>query len=126
MYPAKKVAGERLDVAAGEDGEVERQPVPITVAAMELLELRPPKEDGTRDFVMRVRCSSGTYVRTLAADIGARLGAGAHLSALRRTAVGDFRVEDALTLDEVLRRGDEGSLEQSLIAPAAVLGHLPM
>src|SRR5689334_14614744 len=126
MFSAKKVAGERLYVAAREGREVERQPVAITVSAIELLEIRQPNEDGTRDFVMRVRCSSGTYIRTLAADIGARLGTGAHLSALRRTAVGDFRVEAALPLDEVLRRGDEGSLEQSLIAPAAVLGHLPM
>src|SRR5205085_7063226 len=65
-------------------------------------------------------------VRTLAHDIGAKLGTGAHLSALRRTAVGAFRVEDALPLDEVLRRGDEGSLNRSLIKPSAVLGHLPM
>jgi tRNA pseudouridine55 synthase len=126
MFSAKKVAGERLYVAAREGREVERQPVAITVSAIELLELRQPNEDGTRDFVMQVRCSSGTYVRTLAADIGVALGTGAHLSALRRTAVGGFRIEDALPLDEVLRRGDEGSLEQSLIAPAAVLGHLPM
>ncbi|MFL6214976.1 MAG: tRNA pseudouridine(55) synthase TruB [Blastocatellia bacterium] len=126
MFSAKKVAGERLYVAAREGREVERQPVAITVSAIELLELRQPNTDGTRDFVMRVRCSSGAYVRTLANDIGARLGTGAHLSALRRTAVGGFRVEDALPLDEVLRRGEEGSLEQSLIKPVAVLGHLPM
>jgi tRNA pseudouridine55 synthase len=126
MFSAKKVAGERLYVAAREGREVERQPVAITISALELLELRQPNTYGTRDFVVRVRCSSGTYVRTLAHTIGARLGPGAHLSALRRTAVGAFHVEEALSLDEVLRRGDEGSLEQSLIRPAAVLGHLPM
>src|SRR5919206_255040 len=62
------------------------------------------------DFLVRVRCSSGTYVRTLAHDIGVKLGTGAHLSALRRTAVGHFLIEDALSLDEVERRGRDGSL----------------
>jgi tRNA pseudouridine55 synthase len=126
MFSAKKVAGERLYVAAREGREVERRPVPITVSAMDLLALHEVNADGTRDFVIRVRCSSGTYVRTLAHDIGARLGTGAHLSALRRTAVGHFHVEDALTLDEVERRGGEGTLAALLIKPAAVLGHLPM
>jgi tRNA pseudouridine55 synthase len=126
MFSAKKVAGERLYVAAREGREVERQPVAITVSEIEMLEMGQMNADGTRDFVMRVSCSSGTYVRTLANDIGARLGTGAHLSTLRRTAVGRFRIEEALSLDEVLRRGDEGILERSLIKPADVLGHLPM
>src|SRR5689334_17551458 len=99
MFSAKKVAGERLYVAAREGREVERQPVAITVSEMEMIEMHQPNADGTRDFVMRVSCSSGTYVRTLANDIGARLGTGAHLSALRRTAVGRFRIEEALSLD---------------------------
>ena len=126
MFSAKKVAGERLYVAAREGREVARQPVAITVSEIEMIEMRQPNRDGTRDFVMRVGCSSGTYVRTLANDIGARLGTGAHLSGLRRTAVGRFRVEAALSLDEVLRRGDEDILERSLIKPADVLEHLPM
>ena len=126
MFSAKKVAGERLYVAAREGREVERRPIAITISAIDLLGLQAVSADGTRDFVIRVRCSSGTYVRTLAHDIGAKLGTGAHLSALRRTAVGPFQIEDALTLDEVERRGGEGTLAASLIRPAAVLGHLPM
>jgi tRNA pseudouridine55 synthase len=126
MFSAKKVAGERLYRAAREGREVERQPVAITIGALDLLRLHETNIDGTRDFTVRVRCSSGTYVRTIAHDIGASLGTGAHLSALRRTAVGHFPVADALTLEEVERRGGEGRLSAALIKPAAVLGHLPM
>ena len=126
MYSAKKVAGERLYRAAREGREVERQAVAITISKLELLSLDETNADGTRDFAVRVRCSSGTYVRTLAHDMGVRLGTGAHLSALRRTAVGHFLVEDALTLAEVERRGSEGTLEAALIGPAAAVGHLPM
>src|SRR5207247_775228 len=77
-------------------------------------------------FTVRVRCSSGTYVRTLAHDIGASLGTGAHLSALRRIAVGHLRIEDALTLDEIERQGEAGTLTEGLIKPATALRHLPM
>ncbi|MEN3331708.1 MAG: tRNA pseudouridine55 synthase [Blastocatellia bacterium] len=126
MFSAKKVAGERLYRAAREGREVERQPVAITIGALDLLSLDETRMDGTRDFTVRVRCTSGAYVRTLAHDIGARLGKGAHLSALRRTAVGHFPIADALTLEEVERRGGEGSLDAALIKPAAALVHLPM
>jgi tRNA pseudouridine55 synthase len=126
MYSAKKVAGERLYVAAREGREVERQPVEIIVHRLELLRLGDAKPDGTREMVIRVRCSSGTYVRTLAADIGARLKTGAHLSALRRTAVGPFSIDDALTLDEVERRSAEGGLSEAVIKPASLLADMPM
>ena len=126
MFSAKKVAGERLYRAAREGREVERQPVAITIGALDLLSLHETGTDGTRDFTVRVRCSSGTYVRTLAHDIGVSLGTGAHLSALRRTAVGHFRIEDALTLEEMERRGGEGQLSAALIKPVAALRHLPM
>src|SRR5205807_4016498 len=108
MFSAKKVAGERVYVAARAGREVERQPVAITIHELDLLSFHEINADGTRDFLIRVRSSSGTYVRTLAHDIGVRLGTGAHLSALRRTAVGHFAVEGALTLEEVERRGGEG------------------
>ncbi|HJQ24841.1 MAG TPA: tRNA pseudouridine(55) synthase TruB [Blastocatellia bacterium] len=126
MFSAKKVAGERLYVAAREGREVERAPVAITVHELELLRCAEMNADGTRDFMLRVRCSSGTYVRTLAHDIGVKLGTGAHLSALRRTAVGHFSIEAALRLDEVEQRGGEGSLDAALITPAAMLAHLPV
>lgn len=126
MFSAKKIAGERLYRAAREGREIERKALPITVNSIELLSALDAGEDGTRDFVIRVRCSSGTYVRTLAHDIGARLGVGAHLAALRRTAVGHFKLKDALTLDEVERVGREGSLDGLLTSPADTLAHLPL
>ena len=127
MFSAKKVGGERLYKAARAGREVTREPVNIVVHSIGLieddgLELRM-NEDGTRDFQMRVRCSSGTYVRTLANDIGARLGVGAHLSALRRTAVGRFRIAESHTLNELeaMSREDAYAL---LISPADMLSHL--
>src|ERR1044071_8939869 len=77
MYSAKKVGGERLYRAAREGREVERQAVAITISKLDLLRVDETNADGTRDFLVCVRCSSGTYVRTIAHDVGARLGTGA-------------------------------------------------
>jgi tRNA pseudouridine55 synthase len=126
MFSAKKVDGERLYRAAREGRTVERKAAPITVYSIDLEDAPCANEDGTCDFTIRVRCSSGTYVRTLAHDIGARLGVGAHLSALRRTAVGHFNLERALTLDEIEQKGREGEIEAALMSPADTLAHLPL
>lgn len=126
MFSAKKVGGERLYKAAREGREVTREPVNIVVHSMALMddELRLRKnENGTVDFQMRVRCSSGTYVRTLANDIGQRLGVGAHLSALRRTAVGHFGIAESHTLNEMEAMSRENA-RALLISPAAMLSHL--
>ena len=128
MFSAKKVRGERLHKAARAGREVEREPVRITIFAIELIESEDQavkNADGTEDFVMRVRCSSGTYIRTVAHDIGARLGVGAHLAALRRTRVGRFDLSRALSLDEVDMRASAGALEAALLSPSDMLGHLP-
>lgn len=127
MFSAKKVGGERLYKAAREGREVTREPVNIVVHSMELIEDVAAgltmNDDGTRDFQMRVRCSSGTYVRTLANDIGERLAVGAHLSELRRTAVGHFGIAESHTLNdlEAMSRDDARAL---LISPADMLSHL--
>lgn len=126
MFSAKKIAGERLYRAAREGREVERLALPITVYSIEHQSTLDANEDGTRDFVIRVRCSSGTYIRTLAHDIGSKLGVGAHLAALRRTAVGHFHLQSALSLDELERKGREGGIEESLTSPADALAHLPL
>ena len=129
MFSAKKVAGERLYHAARAGREVEREPLSIVVHSMRLIEDEGPalnvNEDGSRDFSIQVRCSSGTYVRTLAHDIGEQLGIGAHLVNLRRTEVGHFRLNHALTLDEVetMERDD---LRNALISPSDMLLHLPV
>lgn len=130
MFSAKKVAGERLHRAAREGREVERKPVEIVVDSIDLVRSRDETiiddEDGTRLFTINVRCSSGTYVRTLAHDIGTRLGVGAHLAALRRTAVGHFGIEDALTLDELDVAVGAGELQRVTVSPADALKYLPL
>ncbi|MEZ5138638.1 MAG: hypothetical protein R2711_07665 [Acidimicrobiales bacterium] len=98
MVSAVKVGGKRLHELARQGIEVERQPRPVTVHALEVL----PGPDGEPLVVtIAVSCSSGTYVRTLAADLGAALGGGAHLRNLRRTSVGPYTLADAVALEEV-------------------------
>ncbi|MEK6409117.1 MAG: tRNA pseudouridine(55) synthase TruB [Acidobacteriota bacterium] len=129
MFSAKKVAGERLYRAARAGREVERKPVSIVVHSMSLIQDDGPalnvNEDGSRDFRMLVRCSSGTYVRTLAHDIGESVGVGAHLVKLRRTKVGHFRLADASTLEDLESMKPE-DLWNALISPSDMLSHLPL
>ncbi len=94
MVSAIKVGGRRLHELAREGVEIDREPRPVTVHRLEV----EPTEDPLV-FELSVDCSSGTYIRSLAADIGQALGGGAHLRALRRTAIGSFRVEAACPLD---------------------------
>jgi tRNA pseudouridine55 synthase len=88
-YSAVKVGGRKLYEAARKGERLEARPRRVRVDGFELTAFRSPS------FAFRVRCSSGTYVRSLVADAGRGLGCGAHLTALRRTSVGPFRVEDA-------------------------------
>ncbi len=93
MYSAVKVEGERLYKKARRGETIERIARPVTVYRFDLTERRGDDVD----FI--VECSKGTYVRTLAHDLGGNLGVGAHLAALRRTAIGPFTVEEAWTLE---------------------------
>jgi len=93
MVSALKKDGVPLYKLAREGKTIEREARPVTIHQLELLEWTPPVVG------LRVRCSKGTYVRTLAHDLGEKIGCGAHLSALRRTASGHFSVEDAVTVD---------------------------
>ena len=95
MYSALKVDGKKLYEIARRGGEVARAARPVTIGELTVL----GEADG--DYVLRVRCSKGTYIRTLCHDIGAALGCGGVMSALRRTEVGGYRVEDAHTMDEL-------------------------
>jgi tRNA pseudouridine55 synthase len=96
---AVKVDGRRAyaRVRAGET--VELQPRPVTVHAVDVHRLERPGE--VLDATVSVRCSSGTYVRAIARDVGGTLGVGGHLTGLRRTAVGPFTLDDAYTLDRL-------------------------
>jgi tRNA pseudouridine55 synthase len=112
---AIKVDGRRsyARVRAGE--EVVLAARRVTVARLDLLAVRRPTPDLV-DLDVDVDCSSGTYIRALARDLGAALGTGGHLTALRRTAVGPFTLADASTLDELADRGDPLTLPLSQAA----------
>ena len=122
MYSAIKVKGQKLYEIARRGGEIERAPRPVTIRALEIL----GREDG--DWILDVRCSKGTYVRTLCHDIGAALGCGGCMSSLRRTEAGRFSLADAYTLAEVQAAADEGRAGDLLLPvdtlfsePSAVL-----
>ena len=96
MVSAVKVGGQRLHNLARAGIEVEREPRPVTVYRFDV---QPGLVPGV--FRIVVECSSGTYVRVLAADLGEALGGGAHLQNLRRTRIGSFSVDDATVIDEL-------------------------
>lgn len=114
MYSAVRVNGKRLYELARKGIEVERKPRKITVYSIE----RKGRESG--DIVLDIKCSKGTYIRTLCSDIGERLGCGACMSTLRRTEAGMFSVENAYTLDEVIREAEIGDIS-SLILPTETI-----
>lgn len=129
MYSAKKQGGRKLYELARQGEEVERQPVRVCIHTFEAIkptgELLKDNLDGTFDFEVRVACSAGTYVRTLAEDFGKRLHVGAHLAELRRTRVGDFPIQQAKTLEEVKVSFAEEALGTILHKPDAALSRLP-
>ena len=96
MYSALKVNGKKLYELARKGQEVERQPRPITVFELTNLDF-----DGTR-LSLRVKCSKGTYIRTLCQDIGDALGCGGCMEALRRVRAGEYGIEDAVPLEQLL------------------------
>jgi tRNA pseudouridine55 synthase len=113
---AKKVRGEAAHRRVRRGEEVALDPVEVTVMELTLTEFQPP-------FLhLEVLCSSGTYVRALARDLGRILGVGAHLTALRRTRIGPFFVTEASALQDL--DGPE-SVRDALISPAQALAHMP-
>ncbi|HEY0380325.1 MAG TPA: tRNA pseudouridine(55) synthase TruB [Pyrinomonadaceae bacterium] len=130
MYSAKKIAGRKLYELARQGREVERQAVRVRVHELVAAplgdELLRRDEDGTQDLSVRVRCSAGTYVRTLAESIGERLGSPAHLAALRRTRAGEFGIGEATGLDDLKTRVEEGGGAGDFLLPLdAALSGLP-
>ena len=96
MYSALKVGGKKLYELAREGVEIEREARPITIHS---LSSTPTERDS--DYILEVSCSSGTYIRTLCADIGAKLGCGGAMATLCRTRAGDFDISNSHTLDEL-------------------------
>jgi len=110
MFSAKKVKGQPLYKAARKGKEVEREPRVIRVMDYALDRWESPEIDFT------VSCTKGTYVRTLAHDLGQRIGCGAHLSALRRIEIERFQIEDSVELAE-FEEWDMGDIKRALIPP---------
>ena len=110
MYSAIKINGVPLYKSARKGEDIVREPRFIRVSSWEVTKFGVPR------FDFRLRCTKGTYVRTLAHDLGQKLGCGAHLAALRRTATDKFNVAQALTLDQIMAMSLT-EIEQKLIAP---------
>jgi tRNA pseudouridine55 synthase len=119
-YSAVKVQGRKAYEIARNGEEVELEPRTINVYSLDLLEWSPP------EAVVDVFCSSGTYVRSLANDLGKALGCGAHLVGLRRTKSGRFTLRDAVPLRRLQESFTAGNWYQHLIPAAEALGDWPM
>jgi tRNA pseudouridine55 synthase len=111
LYSAKHVSGERSYARARRGELVELPEVSVTVRRIEVVEFQAPH------LTFRAEVSAGTYVRAIARDLGDRLGVGAHLTSLRREAIGSLRVEDSVPLDQLGR--------DAIISPRRVLRNLP-
>ena len=120
MYSAVKIGGRKLYELARKGQDVARKPRSITIHALEPL---GPQADG--DMLLRVRCSKGTYVRTLCHDIGAYLGCGGCLSSLRRTKAGRFGLDQAVTLEEIQAAKEAGTHETLLRGVDSLFSDLP-
>ncbi len=122
MYSALKQGGQRLYELARRGIEVERLPRQVTIHEMTLLDIALPR------FSLRVRCSKGTYIRTLVEDIAHDLGSVGHVVALRRVAVGAFRDERTWSLGELadlLQESGEAGLDQTLLGADVAIQHWP-
>lgn len=119
MYSAVKVGGVPLYKAARAGREVSRKAREVTVFRLEIADIQIP------EVTLRVACSKGTYVRTLCADIGDKLGVGGHMATLIRERVGPLTVEQALTVDEVESRLEQGTLAASMLTLDEALVGLP-
>lgn len=112
MYSAIKIGGRKLYDLAREGKEIERQPRRIHIDAIAVLDTSLLQSEHI--FTMEVKCSKGTYIRTLCHDIGQRLGYGAAMQHLTRTAVGSFHLEDAITLGQIEQLRDAGMLQDRI------------
>jgi len=119
IYSAKKIAGVPAYKLARKDKEVELKAVQVEVRELEILGVEIDRAG------FRARVSSGTYLRSIAHEMGQRLGCGAHLSALRRTAVAEFVLTDGFTLDQLAEAAEHSDIERCLVHPRKLLPDLP-
>jgi len=134
MYSAKKIDGRKLYELARKGIEIERKPVKVTIYKLELIEKQKRRDveaetknqkPKTEDHALRVACSAGTYIRTLAEDIGRKVGAGAHLAELRRTKAGRFDLSKAVTIEELEEITAAEKLNDVLISMNEAVAQLP-
>jgi tRNA pseudouridine55 synthase len=130
MYSAKKIGGVKLYEMARKGVEVERKTVKVSIYELRVTnrELRKSIDESgikTQDLTIKVLCSAGTYIRTLAEDIGRRLNVGAHLAELRRTKAGKFDLSKAVTIEELEKIAAENRLSDCLISMNEAVSHLP-
>jgi len=119
LYSAVKYKGRRAYQLARQGTAPPRRPRTITIYRLDMFDFSPPRVG------FELHCSKGTYVRTLADDLGEELGCGAHVAELVRTHAGAFSLEDTITLEELRRVVASGRLEEVLITPDRLLAHLP-
>ena len=117
MYSALKKDGVPLYKLARKGEEIERKPRKVVISTLDVLDFNPP------EATLVVRCSKGTYIRVLGEDIGEALGCGAHLKSLRRTAVGDLRISESVTLADFEAMNEEERLKV-LLPPDRLLSTL--
>lgn len=123
MYSAIKINGKKLYELARKGKEVERKPRPVTIHALEILDQAPAQET---DYLIRVACSKGTYVRTLCHDIGQALGCGGCMSSLQRVKAAGFTLADSVTLEAVQEAVDRGEGESLLLPVDCCFAGLPV
>jgi tRNA pseudouridine55 synthase len=121
MYSAIKHKGERLYNLARKGIEVEREPRRIHIFSLDMTHW------GLPEFSLDVHCSKGTYVRTLAEDIGEELGCGAHVSGLRRTGVGPYDAQGMVTIEQLEAAAEQGlsAMDELLLPMESALAHWP-
>ena len=119
MYSAIKIGGQKLYDIARKGGEVERKPRKINIPFLAMTGL------AGEDYILDIDCSAGTYIRTLCNDIGQQLGCGGVMTALRRTASGIFRVEDAHTVSQIAEAVRNGRTDSLLIPVDRAFGEYP-
>ena len=119
MYSAIKINGQKLYELARRGKEIAREPRSITIYELELLE-----GEGA-EYTIRVRCSKGTYVRTLCHDLGQTLGCGGCMSSLRRTRAGSFAISQAVTMQQVLEFAAQNDPQQLLLPVDALFAAHP-
>ncbi len=134
MYSAKKVGGRKLYELARQGIEIERKAVQVSIYELEAIQPNSKINTETQFEIsnlksqiemFRVSCSAGTYIRTLAEDIGRKLNVGAHLAELRRTKAGKFDLSQAITIEELETIVAENRLNEVLIGMNAAVSHLP-